>query len=117
MKTRSAPQKGAFTVSPDGVVVAPRRTAGPRAEPFCAACTAATTDESTGGTSQFNGFGSTLVAGGDPCPECDSVQARIWITALFIPIGRGARYRVVYVGHQRFGRPRTYYSRALKKPS
>ena len=65
---------------------------------FCPRCIRASTSETPGNLSTFNGIGHTLlrVRGAKPCPDCGSVVARVWFCFGF-PILPGSRYLVLWI--------------------
>lgn len=65
---------------------------------FCQECLASTTDQSTGNLGRINGIGVALMrAGGPPCPQCQSLLSRTWVTILYIPLIPLSKYRVLYL--------------------
>jgi len=69
---------------------------------FCEGCTSVSTEESSGGTSTFNGIGTKLYGGGQPCSICGSVIQTKWFCVVFIPVIPISKYRVKYPAPQRF---------------
>lgn len=66
---------------------------------FCGICVAQSTDETCGGTTSFNGIGTTLRRCWNPqtCSTCGSVVSRRWFSVFFLPIAPRERYRVIYL--------------------
>jgi hypothetical protein len=69
---------------------------------FCQDCLDATTADTPGGSFTFNTFGVRLYFAGKRCPKCHSIVQRKAVCAFYIPIIPMARYRVIYVGGNRY---------------
>ena len=82
------------------------------AAPFCAACTAETTNKSAGGAFRLNGCGIGFSGGTSQCPVCGSVKKGRWVSFLWIPIVPLDRYRMIYTHTGVFSSQ--YYSRRLR---
>lgn len=74
---------------------------------FCAACTAMSTDKTSGGTFTLNGIGTKLYGSKDRCSTCGAMTQTHWITLVYLPVIPLGKYRVKKVT------PGRYLSRKL----
>lgn len=69
---------------------------------FCPACTAISTEKSSGGMFVVNGIGTRLYGSKDRCSVCGAVTQTHWITFLYLPVIPLGRYRVKKVTPAKF---------------
>ena len=96
-------------VGAEAVIAKRKATSAALAYGFCATCLAETEEERSGGTFTLNGIGTRFFGQMEHCPVCKSVRTNAWICIFYIPIFRLARYRVIWLGRNRF------LSRRLRK--